>query len=161
MSTRLYFLKSCARCGGDLIFDEGDLRCWQCGHYYYKTPAIFEVEPRPQPREEQVSSEPQGIAAAHTNGSAQEEVCPRRRGRRKGYGVRASRNIDAVIRAKETSDARWWTRNRQIIEYLDQGLSIRKIASLAERGERQIRVVRERLIDLRQATSEREPSRNE
>ena len=67
---------------------------------------------------------------------------------RRSYGARSVRNINSVIRAKLVSDQRWGERNRQIIEYLDQGLSIRQIARLVGRGERQIRVVRERLADL-------------
>ena len=61
-----------------------------------------------------------------------------------------------MIRAKRVSDERWRARNQQVIEYLEQGLSVREIARLAGRGERQIRVVRERLADLR---TEVEPDR--
>ena len=57
-----------------------------------------------------------------------------------------------MIRAKQVSDERWWARNREIIGYLDQGLSVREVAKRANRGERQIRVVRERLYDLRAAS---------
>ena len=28
-------LKACPKCRGDLVFDEGDWRCLQCGTYYY------------------------------------------------------------------------------------------------------------------------------
>ena len=28
-------LKGCAKCGGDLVLDEGDWLCLQCGTYYY------------------------------------------------------------------------------------------------------------------------------
>lgn len=31
----LYRLKACAKCGGDLAYDEGDWICLQCGTYYY------------------------------------------------------------------------------------------------------------------------------
>ena len=133
-------LKGCTKCGGDLVFDDDDWRCWQCGYYYYAKQAALQdgsqLEPQdpdhrpvPVPREE------------HT-----------RKGRRNGYGPRSERNINAVIRAKYTSDERWWARNRQTIEYLDQGLSVREVSSLLGLGERQIRVVRERLADLRAAT---------
>ena len=71
------------------------------------------------------------------------------RRRRTAYGARAARNINAVIRAKQASDQRWWSRNRYVIECLDRGLSVREVAHLAGRGERQIRVIRERLTDLR------------
>ena len=56
-----------------------------------------------------------------------------------------------MIRAKLLSDERWAKRNRQVIEYLDKGLSIRETAKLVGKGERQIRVVRERLADVRAA----------
>ena len=59
------------------------------------------------------------------------------------------RNINAVIQAKRRSRERWWADNRQIITYLDQGHSVREIAALTLRGQRQIRTVRERLADLR------------
>ena len=74
-----------------------------------------------------------------------------RRGRRRGYGARAERNINSVIRATEVSDERWRSRNRHIIEYLDQGKSVQEIARLVGVGPRQIRVIRERLTDLRSA----------
>ena len=31
----IYRLKACAKCGGDLAYDEGDWICLQCGRYYY------------------------------------------------------------------------------------------------------------------------------
>ena len=30
-----FYLKSCAKCGGDLVLDEGDWLCVQCGTYFY------------------------------------------------------------------------------------------------------------------------------
>ena len=30
-----FYLKCCAKCGGDLAFDEGDWLCVQCGTYFY------------------------------------------------------------------------------------------------------------------------------
>ena len=72
----------------------------------------------------------------------------RRRGSR-GYRPRATRSINSVIQAKKRGDARWWTRNKQIIDCLDQGLSVLEISSRTDRGQRQIRTVRERLADVR------------
>ena len=83
------------------------------------------------------------------------EDAPKKR-RRKAYGARSTRNINAVIRAKEVSDERWWARNRDIITHLDKGLSVREIAKLAGVGERQVRVVREKLTDLRSAEEKSE-----
>jgi hypothetical protein len=60
--------------------------------------------------------------------------------------------------AKDRSEQRWWTRNEQLIKYLDEGKSVREIPSLVGRSERQIRVVREQLNDLRAVTeAERYP----
>ena len=30
----LFRFKACTKCGGDLVFDEGDWLCLQCGRYY-------------------------------------------------------------------------------------------------------------------------------
>ena len=136
-------LKGCPRCAGDLVFDEADWRCWQCGHYYYTNAG------KPLER----------CLAEHdrANGDIPHLPPPERATqegqdtRRKSYGARSARNINSVIRAKLLSDERWARRNRQVIEYLDKGLSIREIAKLVGKGERQIRVVRERLADLRAA----------
>ena len=38
-----------------------------------------------------------------------------------------------------------------VIEYLYKGLSVPEISQLTDRGQRQVRTVRERLVDLRQA----------
>ncbi len=35
-------LKSCGKCGGDLVQDTGDWRCWQCGRYYYPKPLVLD-----------------------------------------------------------------------------------------------------------------------
>jgi len=121
-------LKSCARCDGDLVLDEGEWRCWQCGHYYYLSPLHPE-----QPFEP--SSEP-GSSHGHA-----------RKGKKR-YGGLAERNINSVVRAKNISDEMWWARNRQIIAYLDEGLTVREISMLTARGQRQIRVVRERLAEM-------------
>ncbi len=146
-------VKGCNKCGGDLVLDESDWRCWQCGHYYYPGP--------PKPAGQQVSEPsngwgtqlPRGSNGEQSNGPVDGETQPRTKQRR-GYGARSARNINAVIRAKKTSDDRWWARNRQIIEYLDQDLSIREIATKVGLGERQVRVVRERLLELRAASDE-------
>ena len=137
-------LKGCPRCEGDLVFDEGDWRCWQCGHYYYARPG--------QPLGECLAANQAASGEAPLPASDAESPSPGEERRvRQAYGARSARNINSVIRAKVLSDQRWGDRNRRIIEYLDQGLSIREIARQVGRGERQIRVVRERLADLRAA----------
>jgi hypothetical protein len=54
-----------------------------------------------------------------------------------------------VISAKARSEHLWWRRNRETIRLLDEGRTVREVAVLLSRGSRQIRVVRERLNDLR------------
>ena len=142
------YLKGCIRCSGDLIFDEGYWRCWQCGQYYSKSSSDTDGEQSLEPLAEQPALAPQDPVSHLPTNLIPTDGGPRT-GRRKRYGPRSARNINAVIRAKKTSDERWWARNQQIIEYLDQGLSVRETALLVERGERQIRVIRERLGDLR------------
>ena len=153
MSDIFCYLKGCTKCGGDLMLNAGDWRCWQCGHYYSrKSPGATDDHrgeldrvkvgaDSPRSRVDLSTGPPDGSASA---GKRQ----------RKGYGARSARNINSVIRAKELSDQRWWDRNRQIISYLDQGLSVRETALMMERDERQIRVVRERLYDLRAAAED-------
>ena len=63
--------------------------------------------------------------------------------------ARATRNINSLVQAKITCEERWWDRNRQVIKYLDQGLSVREISNLTHRGPRQVHTVRERLADFR------------
>ena len=144
MESVFCYFKGCQKCGGDLVFDEGDWKCWQCGHYYYARAA----GPIPEP---DATSLDESVIPSDLEDGAQVSS---RRGRRRGYGARGERNINAVIRAKEASDEKWWARNREIIEQLDRGLSVRDIARLVGLGERQIRVVRERLADLRSAARE-------
>ena len=57
--------------------------------------------------------------------------------------------INELITATDRSDNRWWDRNQQVISYLDQGKTIREIAAIVGTGFRQIRIIRERLSDLR------------
>ena len=153
MGTRCYHLKGCRKCGGDLMFDEGDWRCWQCGqsHYMAQEPSV-EMSDSERVTEPALSG-PQGSAPALHPRSVTPGESPRR-SRRRTYAPRSERNIDAIVRAKQISDDRWWERNRQIIEHLDQGRSVQQIAKLLGRGDRQIRVVRERLVDLRAAASD-------
>ena len=120
--------KGCSQRSGDLTLDEDiDIwRCWQCGRYYYFNVLQCDEPPLQGP----------------------DRLDEQGRGRAKD-GSRAIRNIDSMIRAKMNSDERWWARNQQIIAYLDDGRTVREISMLMMRGQRQIRVVRERLGDLR------------
>ena len=62
---------------------------------------------------------------------------------------RSPRNLNSRIIARDRSDNRWWDRNRDIVKYLDQGLSMSEISGLVSHGERQVRIIREHLHDLR------------
>ena len=62
---------------------------------------------------------------------------------------RSARDINSIIAAKTQSDDRSWKRNKDIIRHLDEGHTVRDISFLIGRGQRQIRVIRERLNDLR------------
>lgn len=125
-------LKSCHKCGGDLILDGDEWRCWQCGQYYYSGPAGVELPAPPSERERLTGK----FAATASNGRRQ----PRRR---------APRNVNSLIMAKDRSDDRWWQKNREVVHYLDEGHTVKEISGLVGQGERQIRVIRERLRDLR------------
>ena len=134
-------LKSCQKCSGDLILDGDEWRCWQCGQHYY--PRFLQQERAVEP------------PASDSLGPMEWMENPRRlRGR---YG-RAVRNINSLIVAKDRSDERWWARNAEIIRYLDEDRSVREISALVGRGERQVRVVRERLNELRAGSPAEHPA---
>ena len=124
-------LKSCRKCGGDLVLDEDEWRCFQCGRYYYPLPPPTDLRAAADPPVR--VSVPVGRAV---NGGF-------RRGRR------PSRDINSVISAKARSENLWWSRNRETIRLLDEGRSVREVSLLLGRGSRQIRIVWERLNDLR------------
>ena len=153
MGTMFCHLKGCSKCWGDLVFDEGDWKCWQCGRYYYTGQVTPNGNPQPTAYQDATPLEAgESPSIQHPDSGTQK--APSRRGTRRGYGARNARNINSVIRAQKTSDERWWARNREVIEYLDNRMSVREVAKLVGRGERQIRVVRERLADLRSAQQE-------
>ena len=127
----LCLLKNCRKCSGDLILDGDEWRCWQCGQYYYpmsESPEMLEEPPNPE------------MVAAGGEGSL---------GEIKTRVRRSSRNLNSRIIAGDRSDNRWWERNREVVKYLDQGLSVREISSLVSHGERQVRIIRQCLHDLR------------
>lgn len=39
----LYKFKGCRKCGGDLLQDSDEWRCFQCGHAYYPRRSIAEL----------------------------------------------------------------------------------------------------------------------
>ncbi len=124
-------LRACPKCSGDLVLDSDEWRCWQCGKYYYPRPASTDLPPRPIPSDHAVMRVG-GVVAQ-----------PSRRGRR------SPRDINTVITAKDRSESRWWDRNGDVIRHLDEGRTVREISMLLSCGQRQIRVIRERLNDIR------------
>ena len=62
-------LKACVKCRGDLVLDEGDWLCLQCGTYYYTglyRPAALPCWPREEPERR---SEETKTSARVTEGS--------------------------------------------------------------------------------------------
>ena len=156
----LCMLKSCTKCGGDLAEDDGDWKCIQCAKYYYspaEDPAVrwgtlyrpmghsVSIQETPAVPEHHLS---EGEAAPGSTEAGDSK--PRKFVRR--LRTRAARSINSLIQAKNRGEERWWERNRQLIEYFDRGLSVREISHLTNRGERQVRTVRERLADSRAAS---------
>ena len=126
----LWRFKGCSRCVGDLILEEDVWKCLQCGHYHYPdVPQLVEA------------GLGESAHLAHKD-DGQAMTRPRYRGRE-------DRDINSIIRAKILGDEKWWARNRQVIGYLNEGRPVREIALLTAKGPRQIRVVRERLNDIR------------
>ena len=160
----LCLLKSCTKCNGDLALEDGHWKCIQCARYYYVEPNnIFkelrapvlaglpfpETASRPTVQEDDLSADPEIAGVSHIAPKpAPMSLLRRRRNTRDG---RSARNINSYIRAKNLGEARWWDRNRQVVEYLDRGLSVPEISQLTEMGPRQIRMIRERLTDIRAA----------
>ena len=131
----LCLLKNCRKCSGVLILDKDERRCWQCGQYYYpisESPEMLEEPPNPK------------MVAASGEGAI---------GETKTMVRRSPRNLNSRIIAGDRSDNRWWERNREVVKYLDQGLTVQEISSLVSHGERQVRIIRQRLHDLRTTKS--------
>ena len=93
-------VKGCNRCGGDLVLDDGDWRCWQCGQYYYASSPNHADGSLPDPLKERAASVPSDHTSVSPAGPMYGEAQPRSRPR-KAYGARSARNINSVIRAKK------------------------------------------------------------
>ena len=128
--------RSCRKCLGDLMLDGDDWRCWQCGRYYYPTPPI--TEPLPMPEQ-------------HEQPNVKAAITPKRR--------RPTRSVNSFISSTSRSEFRWWHKNQDVITFLDEGRTVKDIARLINRGQRQIRIIRERLNDLRDCGVELQPTR--
>lgn len=64
---------------------------------------------------------------------------------------RSARHLMPKNTVSRFNEQMWWNKNRLVIYHLDQGKEVREIAEIVGRGPRQIRLVRERLRDLRSA----------
>ena len=122
--------KACDRCGGgDLTMDDGEWRCWQCGHIYFpprRLDPLFRFDP--------------------TAIQSTDETANKRRRRSTG-----PRKINTVIQVSERNAERWWARNREIIDYLDAGKSVKEISFLIGRHAGHVRSVKDELSEMRAA----------
>ena len=128
----LYLFKGYGKCEGDLLMDTDEWRCFQCRRVYY---------PARTPEEQQLDRSLSRISAVCED-SDRPEV------------RRSARHLNPVVAASKSNEEQWWNKNQQVIFHLDQGKKVREIAEIAGKGPRQIRVVRERLRDLRSAAPE-------
>ena len=129
----LYLFKGYGKCEGDLLMDTDEWRCFQCRRVYY---------PARTPEEQQQDSTAFQGSSAVCEDSDRPEV------------RRSARHLNPVVAASKANEEQWWNKNQQVIFHLDQGKKVREIAEIAGKGPRQIRVVRERLRDLRSAAPE-------
>ena len=138
--------------------EDGDWRCVQCGKYYYgdtvespmtSPPRQLSADAQAATRNGSARLDPRPTALLNTAPAAHTEKGPNGR-QRDGYRPRSPRNLNSLVEAKAAGEAKWWGHNKQIIDYLEQGLAVGAISLLTTRGPRQIRVVRERLADLRE-----------
>ena len=137
MNKMFYRLKDCGKCGGDLVLDIDEWRCFQCGIIYYPQRPSMELLLDPIEVE-------RPLATDFSPGEAGLDRKVRR----------SPRRINAVLDANRRSEENWWNRNQQVIHHLDNGSSVRQIAESVGRGARQVRMIRERLYDLRATAPE-------
>jgi len=129
----LYLFKGYGKCEGDLLMDTDEWRCFQCRRVYY---------PARTPEEQQLDRTAFQGSSAVCEDSDRPEV------------RRSARHLNPVVAASKANEEQWWNKNQQVIFHLNQGKKVREIAEIAGKGPRQIRVVRERLRDLRSAAPE-------
>ena len=129
----LYLFKGYGKCEGDLLMDTDEWRCFQCRRVYY---------PARTPEEQQLDRTAFQGSSAVCEDSDRPEV------------RRSARHLNPVVAASKANEEQWWNKNQQVIFHLDQGKKVREIAEIAGKGPRQIRLVQERLRDLRSAAPE-------
>jgi len=127
-------LTGCGRCGGDLLQDNDEWRCFQCGNVYYPEHSQLPLE---------------RAVAAQVNFAYNED-----KGLLRPKVRRSARHLSPDTTLTHFNEEQWWDRNQQVIQHLDQEMKVREIAEIVGRGPRQIRVVREKLRDLRTANLE-------
>jgi hypothetical protein len=129
----LYLFKGCGKCDGDLLMDTDEWRCFQCGRVYYpaRTPE--------EQRSDRVAI--QGSIAVDSDLER-----PKLR--------QSASHLNPLVAATRSNEEQWWNKNQQVIFHLDQGKKVREIAEIVGKGPRQVRVVRERLRDLRSVAPE-------
>ena len=117
--------KACGKCGGDLMFDTDDGRCFQCGRIYCPERSPMELLLDPMETHHTLS----------TDISPGEEDLDRKRRKAR----RAPRRVNSMIASKRRSEEKWWARNQQVIQHLDDGKTVREISEIVGRGWRQTR----------------------
>lgn len=88
--------KQCGKCHGDLLPNEDEWRCWQCGTYYYPQNAQPTCEPDFNEEDSKVD--------------------------------RKVSHVNVMIEAHERTFANWWVRNKEIIAFIDKGMTNQEIA---------------------------------
>jgi hypothetical protein len=141
-----YRLKGCGRCGGDLLQDNDEWRCLQCGHVYYPECAQLELE--------WAVVAQAGFTSSQKDDQKDDREDDREDDRQRPKIRRSARHLTPDTSVTRFNEEQWWDRNQPIIGHLDQGMKVREIAEIVGKGPRQIRVVRERLRDLRSANLE-------
>ena len=68
-------------------------------------------------------------------------------------------DVNSQISSTDRSEARWWVKNREVIKFLHEGRTVKEIAIQVNRGQRHVRVIRERLYDLRDCDAEMQPAK--
>jgi hypothetical protein len=87
----------------------------------------------------------------HEQPNVKAAITPKRR--------RSTGSVNSFISSTSRSEFRWWHKNQDVITFLDEGRTVKDIARLINRGQRQIRIIRERLNDLRDCGVELQPTR--
>ena len=107
-----WILKGCTKCHGDLVSENGDLRCYNCGFYYYNL------------------SEKEKASRDYTRLVNKRES----EGGRPGPKSRAAKSVNSRIKSQDKS--------RPVQEYLKSGRSALEITTLLGVSDRYVRSIR-------------------